>query len=140
MLKPGLPCGSNTCSRSRPLTLTYYTAFSRRIPMRASLLEQDPAVYCLFGAQVPGFPARIELFDASDENRSRCRAGRMSASVQETIQRGGIGEMKRAFVAFGAVVALAAGPAMAQNSVKIGFINTFSGPTAVIGNDMRNSF
>jgi branched-chain amino acid transport system substrate-binding protein len=27
-----------------------------------------------------------------------------------------------------------------QKSVKIGFISTFSGPTAVIGNDMRNSF
>jgi branched-chain amino acid transport system substrate-binding protein len=36
---------------------------------------------------------------------------------------------------------LAAGPAMAQQkTVKIGFISTFSGPTAVIGNDMRNSF
>ncbi len=27
-----------------------------------------------------------------------------------------------------------------QKSVKIGFVSTFSGPTAVIGNDMRNSF
>jgi len=36
---------------------------------------------------------------------------------------------------------LAAVPAAAQQkSVKIGFISTFSGPTAVIGNDMRNSF
>jgi branched-chain amino acid transport system substrate-binding protein len=42
----------------------------------------------------------------------------------------------------GAALALAAaGPAMAQSkSVKIGFVSTFSGPTAVIGNDMRNSF
>jgi branched-chain amino acid transport system substrate-binding protein len=39
-----------------------------------------------------------------------------------------------ALVAFGAV------PAGAQQSVKIGFVSTFSGPTAVIGNDMRNSF
>ena len=32
-------------------------------------------------------------------------------------------------------------PAMAQDKpVKIGFVSTFSGPTAVIGNDMRNSF
>jgi branched-chain amino acid transport system substrate-binding protein len=32
-------------------------------------------------------------------------------------------------------------PAAAQNkTVKIGFVSTFSGPTAVIGNDMRNSF
>src|SRR5215203_6683928 len=36
---------------------------------------------------------------------------------------------------------LMAGPAPAQQkTVKIGFISTFSGPTAVIGNDMRNSF
>jgi branched-chain amino acid transport system substrate-binding protein len=36
---------------------------------------------------------------------------------------------------------LAAMPAPAQQkSVKIGFVSTFSGPTAVIGNDMRNSF
>jgi branched-chain amino acid transport system substrate-binding protein len=34
----------------------------------------------------------------------------------------------------------AAGPAAAQTSVRIGFVNTFSGPTAVIGNDARNSF
>src|SRR6266540_7419043 len=48
--------------------------------------------------------------------------------------------MKKLIVA-GAILALAAGPAMAQQkTVKIGFISTFSGPTAVIGNDMRNSF
>lgn len=47
----------------------------------------------------------------------------------------------RTLIAAGAVLALAAGPASAQNkTVKIGFISTFSGPTAVIGNDMRNSF
>ena len=40
-----------------------------------------------------------------------------------------------------AALALAAGPAMAQQkTVKIGFVSTFSGPTAAIGNDMRNSF
>jgi branched-chain amino acid transport system substrate-binding protein len=48
--------------------------------------------------------------------------------------------MKRTFVAAGAILALAAGPAMAQKRVKIGFVSTFSGPTAAIGNDMRNSF
>ena len=31
-------------------------------------------------------------------------------------------------------------PALAQTPVKIGFINTFSGPTAVLGNDMRDAF
>ncbi len=40
-----------------------------------------------------------------------------------------------------AVLALFAGPALAQQkTVKIGFISTFSGPVAAIGNDMKNSF
>jgi len=38
-----------------------------------------------------------------------------------------------------AVFAAVQAPAQ-QKSIKIGFISTFSGPTAVIGNDMRNSF
>src|SRR3982751_2852223 len=33
-----------------------------------------------------------------------------------------------------------ANSAVAADSIKIGFVSTFSGPTAVIGNDMRNSF
>ena len=38
-------------------------------------------------------------------------------------------------------VALAAGPVLAQQkTVKIGFVSTFSGPVAAIGNDMKNSF
>jgi branched-chain amino acid transport system substrate-binding protein len=48
--------------------------------------------------------------------------------------------MRKSSMALGAALALAAVPALAQGSVKIGFINTFSGPTAVIGNDMRNAF
>jgi branched-chain amino acid transport system substrate-binding protein len=49
--------------------------------------------------------------------------------------------MKKTLLAAGAILALAAGPAAAQEkSIKIGFVSTFSGPTAVIGNDMRNSF
>ncbi|HKA72980.1 MAG TPA: ABC transporter substrate-binding protein [Xanthobacteraceae bacterium] len=44
-------------------------------------------------------------------------------------------------LAVAGALALAASPAAAQQkTVKIGFISTFSGPTAVIGNDMRNSF
>ena len=31
-------------------------------------------------------------------------------------------------------------PAAAADTIKIGFVSTFSGPTAVIGNDMRNAF
>src|SRR5713101_6573414 len=49
--------------------------------------------------------------------------------------------MNKTLVAAGAVLAVLSGPALAQQkSIKIGFISTFSGPPAVIGNDMRNSF
>jgi branched-chain amino acid transport system substrate-binding protein len=48
--------------------------------------------------------------------------------------------MKTAFWLAGATVLALAYPAMAADSIKIGFVSTFSGPTAVIGNDMRNSF
>src|SRR5258705_10378204 len=48
--------------------------------------------------------------------------------------------MRTAFWLAGATALALAQPAMAQKSVKIGFVSTFSGPTAVIGNDMRNSF
>ena len=51
--------------------------------------------------------------------------------------------MKKSLIAAGAVLALAAGPVVAQDKdkpIKIGFVSTFSGPTAVIGNDMRNAF
>ncbi len=49
--------------------------------------------------------------------------------------------MRKTLLVAGAALMLAAGPAMAQNkSVKIGFISTFSGPVAVIGEDMRQSF
>src|SRR5258708_32073658 len=54
--------------------------------------------------------------------------------------------MIRPLIAGTAALALVAGPAMVQQAsaqqktVKIGFISTFSGPAAAIGNDMRNSF
>jgi branched-chain amino acid transport system substrate-binding protein len=48
--------------------------------------------------------------------------------------------MKSFLMGTAALVALSTAPAVAQQSVKIGFVSTFSGPTAVIGNDMRNSF
>jgi branched-chain amino acid transport system substrate-binding protein len=52
--------------------------------------------------------------------------------------------MKRILLAGCALTALAAivaAPSVAQQkTVKIGFISTFSGPVAAIGNDMRNSF
>jgi len=48
--------------------------------------------------------------------------------------------MKTSFWLAGATVLALASPAAAGDSIKIGFVSTFSGPTAVIGNDMRNSF
>ena len=47
--------------------------------------------------------------------------------------------MKRALLVASAAIVLA-GPAMAQDKpIKIGFVSTFTGPTAVMGNDMRNA-
>ncbi len=50
--------------------------------------------------------------------------------------------MKKLFVFIGAIIAFATSEqVLAQpKTVKIGFVATFSGPLAVIGNDMRNSF
>ena len=49
--------------------------------------------------------------------------------------------MRTTLLAAGAALIHAAAPAAAQQkSVKIGFVSTFSGPVASIGNDMRNAF
>src|SRR3954463_4384679 len=48
--------------------------------------------------------------------------------------------MRTAFWFAGATALALAQPASAGDTIKIGFVSTFSGPTAVIGNDMRNSF
>jgi branched-chain amino acid transport system substrate-binding protein len=49
--------------------------------------------------------------------------------------------MKNVLLATAAGLSLVATPAAAQQkTVKIGFIGTFSGPAAALGNDMRNSF
>lgn len=43
------------------------------------------------------------------------------------------------YLAVAAALAAMAAPAAAQDKVKIGFVSTFTGPTAVIGEDMRNA-
>jgi branched-chain amino acid transport system substrate-binding protein len=63
-----------------------------------------------------------------------------AAGFRQTQQSGEVQEMKQLLMGTAALVALGVAPAAAQQPVKIGFISTFSGPTAVIGNDMRNSF
>src|SRR6188472_1356110 len=55
------------------------------------------------------------------------------------ITRRGVSMKKAIWLAGIAALALAQ-PAVAADSVKIGFVSTFSGPAAAIGNDMRNSF
>src|SRR5437868_13626992 len=52
----------------------------------------------------------------------------------------GSGSMKRKMFGAATIAALAFGlPAAAQSPIKIGFISTFSGPQAAIGEDMRRS-
>ena len=46
----------------------------------------------------------------------------------------------RAFLLLGAMAIAIVRPAIAADSIKIGFVSTFSGPTAAIGNDARNAF
>jgi branched-chain amino acid transport system substrate-binding protein len=46
----------------------------------------------------------------------------------------------RAFRLLGAMAIAFAPPAIAADSIKIGFVNTFSGPAAAIGIDARNAF
>ena len=48
--------------------------------------------------------------------------------------------MRTAFWLAGATALALAQSAAAGDTIRIGFVSTFSGPTAVIGNDMRNSF
>jgi branched-chain amino acid transport system substrate-binding protein len=48
--------------------------------------------------------------------------------------------MRTRVAGLAALMALAATPVAAQDSAKIGFVATFSGPTAAIGNDMRDAF
>jgi branched-chain amino acid transport system substrate-binding protein len=49
--------------------------------------------------------------------------------------------MRKTLAAASALLAcLSVQAAAQQKTVKIGFVSTFSGPTAVLGNDMRNSF
>src|ERR1700753_3646604 len=53
---------------------------------------------------------------------------------------GGETNMKTALWLAGVAALAISSPAVAGDTIKIGFVSTFSGPTAVIGNDMRNSF
>src|SRR5690242_13951966 len=75
---------------------------------------------------------------------SNCAARPRRAKLFPASHSGGFLTMKRLMLAGCAVAALAAmasAPTVAQQkTVKIGFVSSFSGPVAAIGNDMRNSF
>src|SRR5258707_782893 len=68
--------------------------------------------------------------------------GRLSAVQRAESSNGGEKPMKHKTLGAGAIVfaaaLLAAGPALAQERVKIGFITTLSGPQGVVGEYMRN--
>jgi branched-chain amino acid transport system substrate-binding protein len=74
--------------------------------------------------------------------RSRCTKIAITTELLDAFAlEGGLHNMKSFLMGTAAVLVLGSMPAVAQQqSVKIGFVSTFSGPTAVIGNDMRNSF
>src|SRR6516225_2835633 len=70
--------------------------------------------------------------------RHQCRSTMMLPLALTGSGRNG---MKKSLLAACAMLALATAPALAQHkTIKIGFISSFSGPVAAIGNDMRNSF
>jgi branched-chain amino acid transport system substrate-binding protein len=48
--------------------------------------------------------------------------------------------MKTATIGLAVLLTLAASPLWAQSPVRIGLVGTFSGPTAVLGNDIRDAF
>jgi branched-chain amino acid transport system substrate-binding protein len=93
-----------------------------------------------FGLAGPaGFRAQNTSPIAKKPGAERRRRFEPGGSLDRQVIRGGA-IMKTAFWLAGATVLALAQPALAADSIKIGFVSTFSGPTAVIGNDMRNSF
>ena len=74
----------------------------------------------------------------SEENEPAGEEGEEEAG-QSAFRRAREEAMKRLLVGLAAASIIAA-PASAADPVKIGFVDTFSGPAAIIGNDMRNGF
>src|ERR1700690_979755 len=69
---------------------------------------------------------------------SRAAIRRRWRSYGRCLSRGDI--HMRAFRLLGAMAIAFAPPAIAADSIKVGFVNTFSGPAAAIGIDARNAF
>ena len=120
-------------------------ASDKAVHARQGLCRQQPALY-KYRRSIGAHPgdrrlrtARSGTLNCVRSIRSPRQSGRIGLAREELQE--GEQNMKKTLVAAGAIMALVSAPAMAQQkSVKIGFVSTFSGPTAVIGNDMRNSF
>src|SRR6266542_6966810 len=82
---------------------------------------------------------RFRAQNTSPDNEACGTSAVARSTGSGTITRRGV-IMKKAFWLAGAAILALAQPASAGDTIKIGFVSTFSGPTAVIGNDMRNSF
>src|ERR1700731_2509728 len=84
-------------------------------------------------------PVTLKQRDFKNGARGRSNGQATWRAGNSEIPRRGV-KMRTAFWLAGATALALATPATAADSIKIGFVSTFSGPTAVIGNDMRNSF
>src|ERR1700724_136041 len=84
-------------------------------------------------------PVTLKQRDFKNGARGRSNGQATWRAGNSEIPRRGV-KMRTAFWVAGATALALATPATAADSIKIGFVSTFSGPTAVIGNDMRNSF
>src|ERR1700736_3176653 len=84
-------------------------------------------------------PVTLKQRDFKNGARGRSNGQATWRAGNSEIPRRGV-KKRTAFWLAGATALALATPATAADSIKIGFVSTFSGPTAVIGNDMRNSF
>jgi branched-chain amino acid transport system substrate-binding protein len=80
------------------------------------------------------------LLAAGDFAQKRLQQALRPLAADVLSDREGKHPMKTAYLLAGATALALSSPALAGDTIKIGFVSTFSGPTAVIGNDMRNSF
>jgi hypothetical protein len=112
---------------------------------RAGLTEELMAL-CKTHARALQVPALGRVRDRAAQDRDRQDPALQIARLRDFgfyTQRlkQGVGDMTGKLFGSATIAALAFGlqPAFAQDSVKIGFVSTFTGPQAAIGEDMRRS-
>jgi branched-chain amino acid transport system substrate-binding protein len=103
----------------------------------------DGAEYLVASPEISNRPApelAARARDAFGRDTLRRRVAIGLARFAEARREAG-GELNEKGILAGGRSGSGAGAArVAGDTIKIGFVSTFSGPTAVIGNDMRNSF